>query len=186
MKMMKISMQLLCLCGVFFLFAAGPVMSDSAAGAAAGGKGPVPAQQGVTAGGELQLSKTDRCPVCGMFPAKRPKHAAAMVLKDGRTYYFCGNGCLLRTWHRTRTHLGVSHDAVAHMVVRDYFSGSPIDAYTAWWVAGSDVVGPMGRAVVALRTPKEVEVFKNRHGGEHVFTLSQLNDRLFTSIFSVQ
>jgi nitrous oxide reductase accessory protein NosL len=167
--------------GLLFWLAAVPAWSDSAPG-----KGPVPAKYGLTMEGELRLSKTDRCPVCGMFPARRPKHAAAMVLKDGRTFYFCSNGCLLRTWHLTATHLGVSADAVADLVVRDYFSGEPIDAHDAWWVAGSDAIGPMGRAFVALRTPAAVEAFKNRHGGKEVFTLDQLDERLFKAIFSIQ
>ena len=172
--------------GVLFLLAAVPAWSDAASGVSAAGKGPVPAKLGLTGTGELQISKTDRCPVCGMFPARRPTYAAAMVLKDGRTFYFCSNGCLLRTWHLTATHLGVSAESVAHMAVHDYFSGAVIDAHDAWWVAGSNAVGPMGRAFVALRTSGAADAFKERHGGEHTFKLEQLDERLFKAIFSIQ
>ena len=56
----------------------------------------------------MQIGSHDRCPVCGMFPAKRPKNAAAMALADGRVFYFCGNGCLLRTWRNSGKYLGVA------------------------------------------------------------------------------
>lgn len=147
------------------------------------GKGPRPALKSVDADGRMQLSAEDRCPVCGMFPAKRPKSAAAMVLNDGRTFYFCGNGCLLRTWRYSHRHLDVSRDAIQRMVVRDYFRGEPLAAAEAWWVAGSDVIGPMGPALVALRSEKEMERFKARHGGRTVFRLSQIDDALWAELF---
>ncbi len=147
------------------------------------GQGPRPALKSVGADGEMQLSEQDRCPVCGMFPAKRPKSAAAMVLKDGRTFYFCGNGCLLRTWRYSDRHLKAPVEAIQRMVVRDYFSGAPLDAEKAWWVSGSDVIGPMGPALVALRSEQEVARFKERHGGRTVFRLSQMDDALWAALF---
>lgn len=147
------------------------------------GKGPHAALKTVDADGHMQFSKEDRCPVCGMFPAKRPKNAAAMVLKDGRTFYFCGNGCLLRTWRHSDRHLKVPAESIQRMVVQDYFSGAPLDAEKAWWVAGSDVVGPMGPALVALRTEQEMERFKARHGGRKVFRLEQIDDALWADLF---
>ena len=148
------------------------------------GTGPRAAGLGLTTDGDLRISAGDRCPVCGMFPAKRPKGAAAMVLKYGRTFYFCGNGCLLRTWHHIDTHLGVFKETVDRMVVRDYFSGAAVDARKGWWVAGSDVTGPMGRALVVLDSKSAVDAFKSRHGGRQVFQLEQLDDQLFKAIFS--
>ena len=147
------------------------------------GKGPHPALKSVDAEGRMQLSNEDRCPVCGMYPAKRPKNAAAMVMKDGRTFYFCGNGCLLRTWRYSDRHLNAPAQSIQRMVVQDYFSGAPLDAEKAWWVAGSDVIGPMGPALVALRTEQDVARFKKRHGGRTVFQLEQMDDALWADLF---
>ena len=179
MKLLRHRRFIFFLAGLLFLWFAGSAWPDS-------GKGPVPAKQGPTADGAFRLGKTDRCPVCGMFPSRRPKHAAAMVLNDGRTFYFCSNGCLLRAWHLTAVHMGVSSDAIAQLMVLDYFSGAPADARKVWWVAGSDVIGPMGRAIVALRTPEEVEAFRSRHGGSAAFRLEQLDNSRFNLIFSIQ
>jgi nitrous oxide reductase accessory protein NosL len=150
---------------------------------AAQGQGPHSALKTIDESGRMRISEQDRCPVCGMFPAKRPKHAAAMVLKDGRTFYFCSNGCLLRTWRDCDRRLRVPAESIGRMVVQDYFSGAPLDADKAWWVAGSDVVGPMGPALVALRSEQEVTQFRKRHGGRQAFQLSQMDDALWAALF---
>jgi len=151
--------------------------------ASASTKGPLAALQPLAEDGRLQMSKGDRCPVCGMFPVKRPQSAAGMMLSDGRTFYFCGNGCMLRTWRDAQVHLGVSRDLIQRMVAQDYFSGAPLDATSAFWVAGSDVIGPMGPALVVLKTMQEVDHFKSRHGGRIVFQLDQMDDDLWNSLF---
>lgn len=162
----------------------GPVGAQaSAKDPAASGNAPSAARHALTDRGQMQISNDDRCPVCGMFPAKRPKSAAAMVLSDGRAFYFCGNGCLLRTWRNPATYLNTPRTSIQRMVVQDYFTGTAIDAHEAWWVAGSDVVGPMGPALVALKTEKEVTQFKNRHGGKKVFQLSDMDDALWNTLF---
>ncbi len=132
--------------------------------------------------GEFRISEEDRCPVCAMVVAKHPKHAAAMVLKDGRAFYFCGNGCLIRTWLHPEIYLNEKKENVSKLWVQDYFSGKPIDAKLAVWVAGSDVVGPMGPALVALKDDAAADTFTKRHGGKRRFKLSEMNDELFKTI----
>lgn len=144
--------------------------------------GPAAAAMPLAADGRLRLSAGDRCPVCAMFPARRPQSAAAMTLKDGATFYFCSNGCLLRSWLRPTVYLGRERAVIDRLVVLDYFSGQPIDARTATWVAGSDVVGPMGPAIVALGDAGQLAIFKDRHGGKTVFTFDRLDDALWKRI----
>ena len=144
--------------------------------------GPAPALKSLAADGQMDISQSDRCPVCAMFPARRPDSAAAMTLKSGETFYFCGNGCLLRTWLRPTVYLGKMQREIDRLVVRDYFSGQPIDGRTATWVAGSDVVGPMGPAIIAIGDAGELATFKNRHGGKTVFSFDQVDDALWKKI----
>lgn len=154
----------------------------SAAATAGAESRPSPALHPLASGGTLQLSKSDRCPVCAMFPARRPRSAAAMTLKNGETYYFCSNGCLLRAWLRPKAYLGQERAAIDRLVALDYFSGKPIDASEATWVAGSDVLGPMGPAIVALGDAGQMAAFKKRHGGQTVFHFHQLDDALWRKI----
>jgi copper chaperone NosL len=162
------------------LMAAAMILAPGSVPAADGG--PVPALKTLSADGQMTLSDADRCPVCAMFPSRRPQTAAAMTLKSGETFYFCGNGCLLRTWLRPTAYLGKPQAQIDRLVVLDYFSGQAIDGRTATWVAGSDVVGPMGPAIIALGDPGQLPVFKSRHGGKIVFTFDQINDDLWKQI----
>jgi nitrous oxide reductase accessory protein NosL len=149
----------------------------------AGAKGgPLPAQTSLNADGQMALSDSDRCPVCAMHPARRPETAAAMTLTSGETFYFCGNGCLLRTWLRPMVYLGKSQDQIDRIVVHDYFSGKAVDGRKATWVAGSDVVGPMGPAIIALEDASLLDSFIKRHGGKTVFTFNEVNDALWKRI----
>jgi len=148
----------------------------------AGSGGPPPAVRSLPADGQMRLSPSDRCPVCAMFPARHPEAAAAMTLKNGETFYFCGNGCLLRAWLRPTVYLGKPRDAIDRLVVQDYFSGRPIDGRGATWIAGSDVVGPMGPAIVALGNADQVIVFKKRHGGKTIFSFEEIDDALWQKI----
>jgi nitrous oxide reductase accessory protein NosL len=68
------------------------------------------------------------------------------------------------------------------VIVQEYLQGKPIEAATATWVQGSDVVGPMGPAFVPLATAEDLATFRQRHGGKHVFRLSDLDDARFEAL----
>uniref|UniRef100_UPI0012EECC56 nitrous oxide reductase accessory protein NosL n=1 Tax=Desulfosarcina cetonica TaxID=90730 RepID=UPI0012EECC56 len=120
--------------------------------------------------------------VCAMFPARHSASAAAMTLNNGSTFYFCSNGCLLRAFLRPAAYLNARPSDIDRLSVRDYFSGRPTDARKATWVAGSDVVGPMGPAIIALSDAGQLAAFQRRHGGDTVFSLDQLTDDLWKHI----
>ena len=103
-----------------------------------------PAATALDTDGTMHIGPDDRCPVCAMRPARYPKSACAIQLTDGRTFYFCETGCMLRSWLHPDVHLGVAKSALRRVVAREYFSGAHIDGQAALWVAGSDVIGPMG------------------------------------------
>jgi copper chaperone NosL len=147
--------------------------------------GPPPAFNGLGPGDSLSISPRDHCPVCGMYPSRIPQCAAGMRLEDGRTYYFCSNRCLLLAWRRPRTYLG-PQAVVSRLVVLDYFSGQPLDGARAWWITGSDVIGPMGPALVTLDTQKDVAAFVRRHGSTHRFKLDQIDEALWRTIMPAE
>jgi copper chaperone NosL len=147
-------------------------------------KGPPAAANAPGPDGSLRLDPGDHCPVCGMFPARRPECAGALQLHDGRTFYFCSNRCLLGAWRNPGTHLGVSADAIKRLIVLDYFNGTPIDGRSAWWIAGSDVIGPMGPALVTMSDRDHATVFQQRHGGSLLFQLDQVDAALWSKLVS--
>jgi nitrous oxide reductase accessory protein NosL len=138
--------------------------------------GPKPALQPLDQSGKMHISRQDRCPVCAMKVSKHPKFACAIELKSGKTYYFCGTGCMIRSWMHPEIFLGISKQGLKRPVVQDYFSGDQVDGRSVFWVAGSDVIGPMGPALVPLKNEAHLDAFKKRHGAKTIFRLSDMTD----------
>ena len=139
--------------------------------------GPKPGAVPLDEGGTMQISAQDRCPVCAMWVVKFREFAAAIQLKDGRTFYFCSNGCMLRSWIQPEIFLGIVKEELKRSTVQDYFTGEQINGRSVYWVYGSDVIGPMGPAIVPLKDKQHVEVFKKRHGAKTIFRLSEMTDK---------
>ena len=166
----------------------GPGESEPAGRAAApeavkaGAPGPAAAARGLDAQGRMQISKGDRCPVCAMVVAEHPKFASAVELDDGTVFHFCGTGCMLKSWLHPEIFLGRDKGTLRRAVTPEYFGGEYVDALTAWWVAGSDVVGPMGPALVPLKDSEDLKTFMKRHGGKTTFRLTGLDDERWEAI----
>jgi nitrous oxide reductase accessory protein NosL len=130
----------------------------------------------------MHLSDGDRCPVCAMPVTEHKKFAGAIALRDGQTYYFCGTGCLIRSWLHPEVFLGAGRGSLDKAVVKEYFAGEQVDARGVIFVAGSDVIGPMGPALVPVKNEADMTTFKNRHGGKTSFRLDEMNDERWKTI----
>ena len=137
---------------------------------------PTPGLKPLDESGRMQISPEDRCPVCGMKVDRHRKFSSAVQLGDRTTYYFCGTGCMIRTWMHPEIFLGVSKASLKLPVVREYFTGREVDAREVIWVAGSDIIGPMGPALVPVKDESSLKVFKQRHGGKTQFRLQEMDD----------
>ena len=138
--------------------------------------GPQPGLKPLDERGAMQISDQDRCPVCAMQVSKHKKFACAVQLMNGNTFYFCGSGCMIRSWMHPDIFLGAAKEELRRSVVQDYFTGEQVPGRSVHWVAGSDVIGPMGPALVPLKNEQDLAVFKKRHGAKAVFRLSEMTD----------
>jgi nitrous oxide reductase accessory protein NosL len=139
------------------------------------GRGPQPGVNPLAPGNRLHISAADRCPVCAMRPIQYPRFASAIQIQDKTTFYFCSAGCMLKAWLRPDVFLKTPLENLKTPVAQDYFSGQPVDARTVLWISGSDVIGPMGPALVPLQQSTHVDAFRRRHGLTHIFRLEELN-----------
>lgn len=105
----------------------------------------------------------DRCPVCGMFVAKFPEWTAALRFADGTHAFFDGPKDLFKYLHDPARFGGAAAGVVA-VVVTDYYTTRRIDAESASFVVGSDVLGPMGRELVPFAREHEALEFAGDHG----------------------
>jgi nitrous oxide reductase accessory protein NosL len=138
--------------------------------------GPQPGLKPLNESGAMQISSQDRCPVCAMQVSKHKKFACAVQLINDKTFYFCGTGCMIRSWMHPEIFLGVTKQNLKRSVVQDYFTGEQVPGRSVYWVAGSDVIGPMGPALVPLKNEQHLDAFKKRHGAKAVFRLSEITD----------
>lgn len=146
------------------------------------GPPPRPGEQDLGPDGALRPGPRDRCPVCAMRPVQYPRFACAIQRTDGRTFYFCCPGCLLQAWIRPEAFLGAEAALLRRAVVQEYFTGDLQDARTVLWIAGSDVAGPMGPALVPVSGAEAAGVFRRRHGGRPPFRLENLSPATWTRL----
>jgi copper chaperone NosL len=144
--------------------------------------GPNPAQVGIDEGGKMHPSSEDRCPVCAMKVVENPEFVSGIRCRDGKSFYFCAPGCMIRAWLHPEIFLAENRENLDKAVVQDYFDGEHVDAYSVLWIAGSDVVGPMGPSLVPVMDESEVAAFRGRHGGDPFFRLSEMNDERWKTI----
>ena len=58
--------------------------------------------------------------------------------------------------------------------VTEYYDMAPIDGRKAFFVVGSDVLGPMGHELIPLRSQADALAFKEDHKGRRVLTYPQV------------
>ncbi len=117
--------------------------------------------------------KDAKCPVCGMFVAKYPRWTT-MIVEDGKKVYFDGVKDMMRYIH--------SGHKFERAYVSDYYTGEAVDATKAWYVTGSDVLGPMGKELVPFKTKKEAMEFAKDHKGQKVLSFSQIDESVLKSL----
>lgn len=130
----------------------------------------------------------DTCPVCGMFVAKYPEWVATVLYRDGHAHHFDGAKDLFKYL------LDLPRWAPEHKVeniqsigVTEYYGLGLIDAREAWYVVGSDVLGPMGHELIPLETREDAEEFMKDHKGKRIIRykdvqrglLMKLDDGIF-------
>ena len=118
---------------------------------------------------------TDVCPVCGMFVAKYPEWVATLVFRDGKAEHFDGAKDLFKYLLDLAKYApGRSRDDIAALVVTEYYGLTRIDPRQAWFVIGSDVLGPMGHELVPLATRADAEDFLKDHKGKRILGFAEV------------
>ena len=124
------------------------------------------------AGGEpgpVTPKATDKCPVCGMFVTKYPDWVAQAIHRDGSYAVFDGAKDLFKYLFNLRTYApGRTAADLVRLYVTDYYALTPVDAKLAYYVLGSDVLGPMGRELVPFAKEAEAREFLRDHQGKRL------------------
>ncbi|MET0064897.1 MAG: nitrous oxide reductase accessory protein NosL [Candidatus Thiodiazotropha sp.] len=125
----------------------------------------------------------DTCPVCGMFVAKYPEWVATARYKDGHAHHFDGAKDLFKYL------LDLGKWAPNHQLseietigVTEYYGLQKIDARQAWYVIGSDVLGPMGHELIPLETQADADEFLKDHQGAAILRYRDVTLKLLDNL----
>lgn len=117
----------------------------------------------------------DKCPVCGMFVAKFAGFLAEIVFKDGSYAFFDGPKDMFRYYLDLKTYNPAKTQAdVARLSVTDYYSMTFIDGKNAYYVVGSDVLGPMGNELIPTARETDARTFAKDHKGKRILKFSEV------------
>ena len=117
----------------------------------------------------------DRCPVCGMFTAPFPDSVSQIIFRDGSYLTFDGPKDLFRYFLSPARYLPQeASKEIKAVFVKDYYSLTPIDARSAWFVIGSDVFGPMGKELIPFARQEDASGFLQDHHGRAVLGFGEI------------
>lgn len=131
----------------------------------------------------VTATKTDKCPVCGMFVAKYPDFLAQIIFADASYALFDGAKDMFKYVlnHKKYTASGSRTD-IAAIYVTDYYSMVPIDGRMAWYVVGSDVFGPMGLELIPFKQKTEAQEFMKDHSGKKLLHFDEVTPEIIKGL----
>jgi len=117
----------------------------------------------------------DLCPVCGMLVSKYPNWVAVALYRDGHAHYFDGAKDMFKYLQEYAKYApGHRKEDLAGLYATEFYGLAKVDARKAFYVTGSDVLGPMGHEFIPLETRADAEEFLKDHKGRKIYTFDQV------------
>lgn len=131
----------------------------------------------------LRPAPENKCPVCGMFVSKHMDFLAEIVFTDGACAFFDGAKDMFRFYFDMAAYVPARTAAdIAAIYVTDYYSLEMIDGRKAFYVIGSDVLGPMGRELIPVSGEAEAATFLKDHKGRAVLRFADITAKTVQDI----
>ena len=131
----------------------------------------------------IEITKQDRCPVCGMFVYKYPKWVAQIYFNDGSAYFYDGAKDMFKHIFDTAKFTpGKTAEMMTRIYVTDYYEVELIDAKSAFYVIGSDVLGPMGHELLPFKDQESAQEFLEDHKGKSILRFQDVTPALIESL----
>jgi nitrous oxide reductase accessory protein NosL len=130
-------------------------------------------------GESITVSKDEKCPVCGMFTYKYPKWVAQIFYGD-KHFSFDGVKDLMNFYFNPMA-WGNFKDAkkenISKILVTDYYSQKVIDGTKAYYIIGSDVLGPMGNELIPFANKSDAMSFFDDHHGKSIIKFDKITQK---------
>ena len=123
----------------------------------------------------VKPSKKDKCPVCGMFVYKYPDWTAEIIYNDGTHVFFDGAKDMFKYLFNLNTYLPSKEIADINTIyVTEYYDLEFVEARKAYYVIGSNVLGPMGKELVPFKSEADAIQFKKDHRGKEIINFKKI------------
>lgn len=129
----------------------------------------------------ISVPKKAKCPVCGMFVSKYPRWAAEVVTKDNKKLYFDGVKDMFKFLLDPNKY-GYENLKVKRVLVTDYYHQVAIPAKRAYYVIGSDVLGPMGNELIPFKYKKDAKTFLKDHKGKKILRFKEIDQKVIEEL----
>ena len=111
-----------------------------------------------------------------MFVTKYPEWVATVLYRGGHAHHFDGAKDLFKyLLDLPRWAPGHQAENIQLIGVTEYYGLTLVDARKAWYVIGSDVLGPMGHELVPLETKEDAEEFLRDHQGRGIVRYGEVS-----------
>jgi len=124
---------------------------------------------------KLTVTNDEKCQVCGMYLHYYPNWVSQINYPKGETYKFDGIKDMLKFYFN-------NEEGIVDVLVQDYYTLETLNAKEAYYVIGSDVLGPMGNELIAFKDEKSAKAFSLEHKGKMVLPFNKLTEKLVRSI----
>ena len=121
-----------------------------------------------------KVDPSEKCPVCGMFVAKYDQWLTQIINENEPPLVFDGVKDMMAYYFNPELYGGDADLTTAEIWVRNYYTLDYMDGRTAFYVVGSDVLGPMGDELIPFSTLKEAENFKKDHQGNDILSFDEI------------
>jgi len=123
----------------------------------------------------VEVQKSDKCPVCGMFVAKYKNWLAEIIFTDGSYAVFDGPKDMFRYYFNVKQYNPAKTVSdISNIYVTEYYSTGLTEARKVFFVVGSDVYGPMGAELIPLATEAAAKDFLKDHSGSRILKFNEV------------
>jgi nitrous oxide reductase accessory protein NosL len=131
------------------------------------------------------IPKDAKCPVCGMFVYKYPRWAAVLEVSNNgkqQKLYFDGVKDLMKFYYAPKKWGDYKNVKLLSIDVTDYYQQKKIAGEDAYYVIGSDILGPMGNELIPFEKEEDAKVFSKDHFGKKILSFNELTEDIVKNL----
>ena len=130
------------------------------------------------------IKQDEKCRVCGMFVAKYQPWIAQIQYSEDDVAMFDGVKDMMAFYFEPEKFGGKQGQKAIAIYVKDYYTQEWLNGKEAVYVAGSDIMGPMGHELIPFGSTSAAENFMTDHKGKKMFHFNEITLEQVTAIRS--